>query len=96
MPQHPGNELMRIFLSYSRCEERIAEEVQLALLAEGHSVFFDRSGLPSGETFHATIRQEIAAADVFVFLISPSSVRPGCYALAAVHVPSVLSPARHA
>jgi len=71
---------MRIFLSYSHHDARTAEEVQLALVAESHSVFFDRTGLPYGEAFHAVIRQEIAFADLFVLLVSPSSVRTGCYA----------------
>lgn len=85
-------EVMRIFLSYSHQDSRTADEVQLALLAEGHTVFFDRSGLPPGAAFHASIRREIAAADAFVFLLSPLSIRPGCYALSELKLASAKWP----
>lgn len=66
-------------------------------MAEGHTVFFDRSGLPPGEAYNASIRREISAADVFVFLLSPSSVRPGCYALSELKFANAKwpSPAGH-
>jgi len=72
---------MKIFLSYSSKDRIKAEEVALAMQAEGHDVFFDREDLAGGEDFNAVIRQHIAAADLFIFLISPQSVRPGAYTL---------------
>jgi hypothetical protein len=72
---------MRIFLSYSSSDRPRAEEISLALEGEGHDVFFDREELSGGEDFHAVIRREVAAADLFVFLISPASVAGGAYTL---------------
>lgn len=72
---------MRIFISYSSGDSATAEEIQLALLGEGHNVFFDRDSLPPGGNYHARISDAIALADIFIFLISPDSIRPGSYAL---------------
>ena len=72
---------MEIFLSYSSKDRTKAEEIALALQAQGHGVFFDKDDLSGGEDFHAVIRAHIANADRFIFLISPESVRPGAYTL---------------
>lgn len=72
---------MRIFISYSSPDRPTAEEIQLALLGEGHDVFFDKESLPAGGSYHARINDAIALADAFIFLISPDSVAPGSYAL---------------
>jgi hypothetical protein len=72
---------MKIFLSYSSRDRRKAEEVALALEARGHNVFFDRDDLAGGDDFHAVIRRHITGADLFVFLISPESVRAGAFTL---------------
>ena len=72
---------MRVFISYSSADREVAEEIQLALLGEGHEVFFDKDSLPAGGNYHARIDSAIRAADALVFLISPSSVSPGSYAL---------------
>lgn len=72
---------MRIFISYSSANRSIAEEIQLALLGEGHDVFFDKDSLPAGGNYHARINNAIALADAFIFLISPDSITPGSYAL---------------
>ena len=72
---------MKIFLSYSSKDRTKAEEIALALQAQGHGVFFDKDDLSGGEDFHAVIRDHIANTDLFIFLISPESVRPGAYTL---------------
>jgi TIR domain len=72
---------MKIFLSYSSEDRTKAEEIALALQTEGHDVFFDKDDLSGGEDFNAVIRRYIANADLFVFLISPESVRQGAYTL---------------
>jgi len=72
---------MQVFVSYARVHEAVAEEVSLALRAEGHGVFFDRTSLPAGEGFHRLIREHLEAADKLVFLVSPASVGFGSYAL---------------
>jgi hypothetical protein len=48
---------------------------------DGYAVFRDRSALPPCESFDARRRAAIEDSDVFIFLISPESVSPGCYTL---------------
>lgn len=72
---------MKIFLSYSSPDREVAEEIQLALLGEGHEVFFDKDSLPAGGTYHGRIDEAIRLADLLIFLISPQSLAPGSYAL---------------
>jgi len=77
---------MNIFLSYSSKNRPKAEEIALALQAEGHEVFFDKDDLWGGEDFNAVIRRQIADADLFLFLISPDSVRQGAYSLSELRL----------
>ena len=70
-----------IFLSYSSPQADLAARIELALVAEGHTVFGDRSSLPAGESFDAQIRSAIADSDLLVFLVSADSVAEGRYAL---------------
>jgi TIR domain len=72
---------MQIFLSYASEDRDLAEEIQLALLGAGHSVFFDKASLPAGGDFHSQIERAVQHSDIFVFLISPHSVAKGSYAL---------------
>ena len=72
---------MKIFLSYASEDRALAEDIQLALAGAGHEVFFDRQSLPAGGDYHQRIRDAVAGADLFVFLISPDSVDAGGYAL---------------
>lgn len=75
---------MNIFLSYASQQRSLAEEIQLALSAYGHRVFFDRSNLSPAWEYHAEIRKAVEASDAFIFLISPESVTRGRYALTEV------------
>jgi hypothetical protein len=72
---------MKVFLSYASEDRPRAEEIALALEAGGHDVFFDRHDLAGGQDYHAVIREWIAAADLFVFLITPRSVEEAGYTL---------------
>lgn len=72
---------MKVFLSYPSAERSVAERVNLALLALGHDVFFDRDDLAAGKEYDATIARSVAASDLFIFLITPASVAPGRYTL---------------
>jgi hypothetical protein len=72
---------MNIFLSYSSTDRDLADRIRLALLAENHTVFFDRSDLASGLAYDARIADGIHQADLFLFLISPESVTEGRYTL---------------
>lgn len=73
---------MNIFLSYPSARRPFAEALKLGLEAEGHEVFFDRDDLPAGEAFHAAIRQAVDAADLFIFVVAPESLRADGYARA--------------
>ena len=75
---------MRIFLSYPSDERDVAERLNVALIQQGHDVFFDRADLPPGLEYDQAIANAIAASDLFVFLITPASVSPGRYTLTEV------------
>jgi len=70
-----------IFLSYSSPQSEAAERIELALEADGHSVFRDRTDLPPGESFDRRIRDAINECDLMIFLISRQSVSEGRYTL---------------
>jgi formylglycine-generating enzyme required for sulfatase activity len=72
---------MKIFLSYASEDRAIADEINRALLDQGHDVFFDRDDLPPGEEFHDRIRRAIEQSDLFVFLVSEDAMDPGSYTL---------------
>ena len=72
---------MKIFLSYASEQRELAKEIALALEAENHTVFFDRSALAPGEAYNAQIRETIEDSQLFVFLISSDSVTAGRYTL---------------
>jgi hypothetical protein len=72
---------MNIFISYSRYDRPIAERIDNALNAAGFETFLDTKNLPIGQEFNARIKLAIDSADLFLFLASSNSVRPGSYTL---------------
>jgi len=72
---------MRIFLSYASEDRDLAEQVTLALTAEGHEVFFDKNSLPAAGDFRSRIRDAVGHSDCMVFLITTRSVARGSFAL---------------
>jgi hypothetical protein len=77
---------MHIFLSYASEDRPRAEEIALALRNDGHDVFFDRVQLAGGEHYHQVIREQIAATDLFVFLITAHAVQAGGYTLTELRI----------
>ena len=77
---------MDIFISYSSKYRELCERLQLALEAEGHHCFVDRTELEPGHPFDAELREAIADCNVFIFLVSPESVATGSYALAELNL----------
>jgi formylglycine-generating enzyme required for sulfatase activity len=77
---------MKIFLSYSSKDRSLAEPIYLALRAQDHSVFFDRSDLPPGEEYDVRIREAIESSDLFVFLVTPNSLNAGSYTLTELDI----------
>lgn len=72
---------MKIFLSHPSEERDVAERMNLALVQLGHDVFFDRADLEPGREYDQAIADAIAASELFIFLITPGSVKPGRYTL---------------
>jgi len=68
---------MKVFLSYASEDRPIAERVCRTLESEGHDVFFDRDDLAGGDVYGVRIREAIEKCDVFIFLVSPSSIDKG-------------------
>jgi hypothetical protein len=72
---------MKIFISHAAEQRLIAEELDLALRAEGHDAWLGLTNLEASETHHREIRQRIAGCDLFIFLVSPHSIAAGRYTL---------------
>lgn len=72
---------MHVFLSYASEDRQLAEQIQLSLIGDGHTVFFDQESLPAGGDYQKRIRDAVKVSDCFVFLISPDSVAPRSFAL---------------
>lgn len=72
---------MKIFLSYADEDRSTAEQIYLALMGAEHEVFFDKTSLPPGGTYHDKIRNAVKKSDLFIFLITTHSVTKGRYAL---------------
>lgn len=77
---------MKIFLSYSSEDHNLVEPITLALNGQGHDVFFDQEDLPAGEEYDQRIRRAIEKCNLFVFLVSPNSIRVGSYARAELEI----------
>jgi formylglycine-generating enzyme required for sulfatase activity len=72
---------LKIFLSYPSEERPVADQLRVALIGQGHDVFFDRDDLPAGGEFHSRIRQAIEQSDLMIFLLSPAAVDRGSYTI---------------
>jgi formylglycine-generating enzyme required for sulfatase activity len=77
---------MKIFLSYASEDRKLVEPIYLALRAQGHKVFFDRTDLPPGEEYDSRIRQAIEGSDLLVFFLSPAFLDAGSYTLTELHI----------
>ena len=72
---------MKVFLSYASEQRDLAHNLAQRLKSAGIDVFFDRESITPSDSFDTVIRQAIAGANIFVFLASPDSLRPGAYTL---------------
>jgi formylglycine-generating enzyme required for sulfatase activity len=77
---------MQIFLSYASEDRAVAEPINLALLAQGHDVFFDRDDLQPGAEYDNRVRRAIEDADLFVFLVSGKSIQASRYTLSELGI----------
>lgn len=65
---------MRAFISYSRRDEEITDELCRELGARGHEVWRDVTSIRGGSDWRASIEKGIVDTDVFVILISRAVV----------------------
>jgi hypothetical protein len=72
---------VKVFVAHSATDAPIAQALATKLRTRRMEVFLDRDSLPPGREFDERIRAAIRSADLFVFLLSPASTTPGCYAL---------------
>ena len=64
-----------IFISYSRANREFTKHLYDALLLKGYDVWVDWDDIEFAEDWWAKIKQGIEAADNFLFIITPTSVR---------------------
>ena len=67
---------MRAFISYSRADYEIVEELYEGIAdRHGHPTFLDTESLRGGEEWWNRILREIRECQLFIFALSPNSVR---------------------
>jgi hypothetical protein len=76
----PGSETVRgdglkIYISYSRKDVLLSDQISSALMQAGFDVFLDRTDIAAGENWLERIQDMITGADKLVILVSPDSVR---------------------
>src|SRR4051794_26328533 len=64
-----------VFISYSRTDSAFVGGLAESLRARGKDVWVDIEGIRDAELFPVALREAIGAADGFVFVISPASVK---------------------
>jgi TIR domain len=68
----PRTGVAMIFVSYSRHDQAVCDEVVRALEERGHRVWLDRKAIRGGDVWRADIEDGIKNADVFIILLSPN------------------------
>lgn len=71
--------MISVFLCYASADKEDAEKIQVAL-TKSFEVFYDDQSISPGEDHHKRIQDSIQNCDLFVFLASKNSLRPGAYA----------------
>ena len=66
---------MDIYLSYSRADSDIAEELYKSLTSLGKHVWYDKKSLGRGGSFEEDIRHAIDSADLFIPILSNNIVK---------------------
>lgn len=64
-----------VFISYSRKDSKIADEICSALTASGLTFFIDREGIEAGQNFPQVLAEAVDDSTVFLFLASQNSFR---------------------
>jgi WD40 repeat protein len=74
-----------VFISYARADQPFVRTLNAALAARQREAWVDWDGIPPTAEWLAEIRAAIAAADAFVFVISPDAVASEVCALELDH-----------
>jgi hypothetical protein len=72
---------VKVFISHSHKQRELAKILSSRLRAANYETFHDATDLTPGTAYDQTIREQIAHCDLFMFLLSPDSIRPGSFAL---------------
>lgn len=72
--EHTTEEVLDVFISYSRADADFARQINDKLQELGKTTWFDQESIAVGEEFKKEIEKGIEACDNFVFIISPRSV----------------------
>ena len=65
---------MDVFVSYSRLDEKIAEDICVVLRRHGHTVWFDKDSLLPGQIWDREIGIALKKSDLALLLLSTNSV----------------------
>jgi TIR domain/Sel1 repeat len=66
---------LRVFISYSRDDNKFADQLDAALSAWGFECVIDRHGISGGEDWKRRLGNLISEADTVVFVLTPKSAR---------------------
>ena len=78
--------MAKIFVSYAAEDKIIAQLVTQTLRSAGFVVFESSTSLLPGGEIHEEINDQILNCNIFVFLISPDSVRRKKYTLSELKI----------
>jgi hypothetical protein len=70
----PSDARLKVFISYSRRDVQMADQLVQALEASEFDVLIDRRDLPYGEEWQMELADFIRSSDTVVWLVSPDSV----------------------
>lgn len=77
---------MKVFISYAREQERVAQQIYATLSNQRYDVFLDVTRLKGGMEFAARIHDEIKQSELMVCLISPSYIEDRTWARTEVKI----------
>jgi hypothetical protein len=66
--------MRHIFVSYSRIDSGVVDQIVARLGQDGFDVWIDREEIKAGELWQQAIVQAVDNADVFVLMLSPEAV----------------------
>lgn len=67
--------MSQIFISYSRKDQKTAKRIIDSLAQYDLEPWVDWLSIPKGEEFESEIKQGIEKAEIFLFLVSPDSIK---------------------